>query len=547
MAHLALLPPEILHNIFRWLGPVDLLLLPFVCRIFRHHVEGNRALFHDAYRLLLDVPGEDVVLDWEAEVRRVARLESICRRATSAEKKPELEFVSETVDRLLRLARSHGRTTDNSHTHAVSYNAELLARLFKEPSTRDAFLHRSFLFERVRGDGDALCLADPPNREHQLSAKLHCLYGRPILNLGRLRSTRTYPFAVSKVYDLRHYTTRTRWGPFLNDGSDGVDWEKVEAILIVLGYNLTLRRVVKLFADVWDSPFSGNWPRSYVSSPGLSLRPLEASDPYGVTGTWYRVICFLDFNDFFKFNFPVGPAFGHASNVPRPPLNVGEATRLIVMRIHVTSVEPPGPEDGQSLPVVHFKGMSRSLDDSWDDNANSDIRALACKGTVRLTRQGEVRWTTVSIVHGEERWRSEGVQLGGVQSARGVVGNWFDNGYDDQGPAGPTAFWKATDSKAASDTIHDLFTDNFLVAYNTMAYMEDSDPEAEMDYEVQDDDDEEAEVDEDIDSEPIASEIPGLLLDAQLDVGELRLTELLRRLPELCRRHNTRPLSQPSI
>ncbi|RDA86120.1 hypothetical protein CP532_1147 [Ophiocordyceps camponoti-leonardi (nom. inval.)] len=524
MAIITHLPPEILHHIFRWLSPLELLLLPLVCRDFHHHVKGNRALFHDAYKLLLDTPQDgDVALDWEAELRRVARLEAICQRPTAAEKESELEFVSKTVDRLLSLARSKGRTTDNSHTHAASRNAQLLARLFKEPSTREAFLQRSFLFERVRrGGAGALRLSDPPQRHHQLSAKLHCLYGRPILNIGRLRSTRTYPFAVSKVYDLRHFTARTRWGPFLDDGSDGVDWEKVEAILIVLGYNLSLRRVMKLFADVWDSPFSGTWPRSYIPSPvpgpGPSLTPLEASDPYGVTGTWYRVICFLDFNDFFKFNFPVGPAHGHSSNVPRPPLNVGEATRLIVMRIQLTAVEAPGPEDGQSLPVVRFKGVSRSLDDSWDDNANSDIRAFTSTGTVRLTREGEVRWTTVSVVHGEERWRSEGVQLGGVRSARGVVGNWFDSNYDDEGPAGPTAFWKATDSRTAGDTIHNLLTDNFLVTYNTMAYMEDSDPEAEMDYEMQDEEEDE---DEDVDSEPVAGEIPGLLMDAQLEVADL--------------------------
>lgn len=43
-----------------------------------------------------------------------------------------------------------------------------------------------------------------------------------------------------------------------------------------------------------------------------------------------------------------------------------------------------------------------------------------------MTREGEVRWTTYSIFNGEERWKSEGIQLGGVRSARGVVGNWFD-------------------------------------------------------------------------------------------------------------------------
>lgn len=44
------------------------------------------------------------------------------------------------------------------------------------------------------------------------------------------------------------------------------------------------------------------------------------------------------------------------------------------MKIHVTKIEPPGPEDGQDLPVVHFEGFSRSLDGSWDENANSDLR-----------------------------------------------------------------------------------------------------------------------------------------------------------------------------
>ena len=48
------------------------------------------------------------------------------------------------------------------------------------------------------------------------------------------------------------------------------------------------------------------------------------------------------------------------------------------------------------------------------------------KGTAQLTPEGEVRWTTYSIFSGEERWKSEGIQLGGPRSARGVVGNWFD-------------------------------------------------------------------------------------------------------------------------
>ena len=108
----------------------------------------------------------------------------------------------------------------------------------------------------------------------------------------------------------------------------------------------------------------------------------------------------------------------------------------------------PAGADGQApscpvenrLPVVHFRGRSRSLHASWDPNANSAIRGkrlieplepqvlvlTVFLGTVQQTPAGDIRWTTFSIFHGEERWRSEGIQVGGLRSARGVLGNWFD-------------------------------------------------------------------------------------------------------------------------
>jgi hypothetical protein len=83
-------------------------------------------------------------------------------------------------------------------------------------------------------------------------------------------------------------------------------------------------------------------------------------------------VCFLDYSDFFHYNFSMGALV--PSYAPRPPLNVGEATRLIIMKIRVTSIEPPGPDDGQELPVVHFEGESQSIDNSMDANANSELR-----------------------------------------------------------------------------------------------------------------------------------------------------------------------------
>lgn len=87
-----------------------------------------------------------------------------------------------------------------------------------------------------------------------------------------------------------------------------------------------------------------------------------------------QIVCFLDYNDFFSYNF-TNP---DRDEYPLHTLDVGEATRLIIMRIHVTKIEQAGPDSEYSsaLPIVHYEGISRPLDDSWDDNASSDLRGM---------------------------------------------------------------------------------------------------------------------------------------------------------------------------
>ena len=156
---------------------------------------------------------------------------------------------------------------------------------------------------------------------------------------------------------------------------------------------------------------------------------------------------------------------------PRDALIAEEAHRHIIMSLWVTDVTAPGPLDNPSLPMVHFEGVSRSINVQWDPNANSGIR-----GTVRMTREGEVRWQTISVFQGyvfffkkkilvitnffsiadvrdsgEERWRSDGIQVGGLRCPRGVIGTWFDKDFDAHGPAGPTAFWKIAERVSDSD------------------------------------------------------------------------------------------------
>lgn len=362
------------------------------------------------------------------------RCQKILQSSDVEVKRSHFDFVASTVEVLLK---------SSAETPQSSLNVAHLISLFTSQTSVDAILCSSSLFSRA-GTGKQVPASTEALR--QLSAKLHCYYGVPVDPVGR-RSFSTHPYARSYVYDLRNYTDKTEWGPFRDDGSMRVDWEMVEAIMIVLGYNARVfgeRTGGRFTPGVWNEPFSGIG-RSGLSVSCLSTLPnepdipLELKDPYSISGAWMRIVCFLDYNDLYDFNFASERIPG---DQPRGPLTIGEEIRVIVMKLKITKLEAPGQFDNQALPIAHFTGTSRSLDASWDPNANSRIR-----GTVMLTPEGEVRWTSISILYGgEERWRSEGIQIGGLRSKRGVIGTWFDKDYDPHGPAGPTAYWKLSDN-----------------------------------------------------------------------------------------------------
>ncbi|KAI0541100.1 hypothetical protein GGR58DRAFT_511171 [Xylaria digitata] len=461
------LPLEIIYHILGYVDPQDLGRIPRTCKSLYHAVNANSALFRQVYLHHLDAPSQGPI-DWERSLKDLVRLRALCDpRFDVDDKKDELDFVHKTVTELLKHASTDGMRP-GSTVLPLSRNADILTDIFSDESNQFDFLCRSFIYERARAefhDQDIRYWHGPPKPEHQKSAHLHCLYGVPLLHAypsarRQTRQNSMYPFASSKVYDLRQYTEKNKWGPFMDDGTMRIDWEKVEAIMIVLGANMNSLDIlshIPMCETYCSVPFAGTWPNSW-KSPHSLLSPrepeaLEQLDPYGITGVWLRVVCFLDYTDFFAYNF--GAEEQPPPHVPRPSISVGQATRLIMMQIFVTSIENPGPEDGQGLPVVHFKGISRSLDQGFDENADSDLR-----GTVRLTPEGEVRWTTFSIFGGVERWRSESIQVGGVRSAKGVLGHWFDKDFDPRGPAGPTAFWKVSENRSRNvGAVNGLFAE----------------------------------------------------------------------------------------
>ena len=272
--------------------------------------------------------------------------------------------------------------------HEGKKDLELLFEGYNHPAvdSSDEAAHRD-IPER---DEDTL-------RAQMLSAKMHCLYGVPVQEVrrsiaqsgGKRYSLRKdtapiHPYVRSRIYDLRQHSLNDNgsfWGPLLSDGSQDVDWEKLEAIMVILHINMShfVRTHDNLCEDAvpdWTVPFKGTSPYSYrsrpVDMPVTPRIPLEAQDPYNISGTWMRVVCFLDYTELYDFNFGRNSLI--LPHVPRPPLDTEEATRLITMRIQVTKIVPPGPDEGQALPVVHFKGASSSHRPSWDADANSEIR-----------------------------------------------------------------------------------------------------------------------------------------------------------------------------
>ncbi|RMZ76405.1 hypothetical protein DV737_g4850, partial [Chaetothyriales sp. CBS 132003] len=330
-AHLLRQPPEVIHAILVAVEPTDLARLSQTCRELRDCIANDYLLWKRQYLEHFDCPASHLDHDtadsfWQTRLKHLVRVDKILSSDSTSLKNEEssLEEVCSTAMSLLM-----------ESTSKPDKNSAFLARHFTRECNIGSFLARSSLFASARYP------ANTPASTfalRQASAKLFVYHGveiePPSFSQSAGEATAVHPYARSRVYDLRRYMTANMWGPFLDDGSEGIDWEKVQCILIDILYNLRLRR-----------------PSS-----------LAAQDPYGVTGTWMRIVCFLDYSDLYEFNFE-SPLLDLSE--ARPPIETREALRLIRLQLH-----------------------------------------------------------------GEERWRSEGVQIGGINSARGVLGSWFDKDYD---------------------------------------------------------------------------------------------------------------------
>ncbi|KII90460.1 hypothetical protein PLICRDRAFT_39008 [Plicaturopsis crispa FD-325 SS-3] len=289
-------------------------------------------------------------------------------------------------------------------------------------------------------------------------------------------------FARITVYDLRYLWGARHWGPFLPDHSrphfegDAVDFDGLmplllgndeadrpsappddddDAIFYPDYHFLACARIV-VEANLMDmlrqseeqdepdhrlEEFLGDAIRRLEglrmgSAPGFwdayeaansNEEGADGWDWAGVEGEWRRCVCWLDYRDLLVHNLHSTPT--------RFRGDVEEVLRIVPMSLRVSGYsrspharlptifvegESEGPPEGQGVSIRHIKGSVSAIGDST------------------------VRWSLTSSYadSAAPEWATEGVQVGNVGSALGVLGLWTGAEHERTDPLGPFWAWK---------------------------------------------------------------------------------------------------------
>ncbi|KAI4221838.1 MAG: hypothetical protein L6R36_006606 [Xanthoria steineri] len=280
--------------------------------------------------------------------------------------------------------------------------------------------------------------------EGHLSARLHCLYGPCIqaYNSASPASFWTDPVlaacARSRVYDARAYSHEGKRGPFFEgSGRVRVDWAQVEALLCILTVSyqrmvdrsrVPPQRINSVVYKSWQTPFAGLERRSCKQS-GRNVTGemgIAGEDPYGISGSWPTLSAQLPRTDILIKYCRASLAFPPTQT--GPPLFLREYDQRGVMQLRVTKIQPR-QGGSRGLPTVEMVGI-------WTFTCRETgvVSRHLLEGQVSPTEDGEIRWSIKLLVslpvrrtptHPEMHCTIQGVQIGGPNTARGVVGMMF--------------------------------------------------------------------------------------------------------------------------
>ncbi|KAL7414372.1 hypothetical protein BDY24DRAFT_414577 [Mrakia frigida] len=258
---------------------------------------------------------------------------------------------------------------------------------------------------------------------HQLMAHL--------LPLPLPKSPRAYDNLLNEAREIVYSIAAARGSLETPEGK--IDFKVVHALNVVQHWNMTRG----MEGQVWDPEETCHapWPwRAEHARPAPRREEIWTSEKSGDWdwagiggGEWVGCYSFVDFSDYITFNYPELTRQRGKPSLVGVEEAVGD---LMHLKLVPTCARPSATSS--TLPRIHFSGTSNSP-------VQSEVR-----GNVRLTNDNppQVRVTYVISYGGSEKWKLEGMQMGGIGGKRGVVGIWSEAHPGPHSPSGPFYFWK---------------------------------------------------------------------------------------------------------
>ncbi|ESK86935.1 f-box domain-containing protein [Moniliophthora roreri MCA 2997] len=409
------LPPEIIDDILFNSDPLDVASVSQSSRYFYAHIyhAPDRHLWRGLYLAQpLDDPEKCVSplgsprvgeFDWKGELQAIIRARTVLENPKVC-KQEERCTILRTLIKMVLWVPPLQSASDILKEDKISQNLLWVAAECRKGALLDP---ETFDWE-------------PTEEEEDLRAQLHTLLGvtpRDWKEEARLESR-------AFVYLMRNYNWRNEFGPFLesDSGANRVDWVHVRHLHRDISMKLLQGMEGAEQLDVCIYHLSSPYTQLIIPE-GLNLD--EEEDWAGVGGTWDVSFCFCDHHLLIRYNH----SDIHNGGIPDTSILAGasfqEVFRTMAIQLHVTKVVHD--DKHPTRPVIFFGGQIAG-----------PINTIM-SGSVRLTDDDQIRWHFVSGELGNPIWSGEGIQVGGVRSAYGVLGAWTTIFHDRDDPVGP--FW----------------------------------------------------------------------------------------------------------
>lgn len=395
------LPLEVLEHILVISDPIDVASTTQVCRLFRGLVysAGDEHFWRALYLAQpFDDPREAVTylgkrrtdIKWREELQRIIRARTVVNDVTVCRPDERCQVLRTLLDMVT--------------------NVPPLPSSESEPTSRNVLWMQTLL-----QDGAFLDLESHSHEEEQLRARLHTWFG--LTDIDALPTKRVVSRAY--VYSQRNYQSSNSFGPFMQDGSEVVNWVHMQKLAHVFASALVEREEDEGLAFEGCS-LSLTFCQAVIP-PSLNMN--RETDWAGVEGLWHISYCFMDHRELLIYNDP---------NIPEDePLDLTifeegelqETFSAIDIFFRVINVEED--PDHPARPIINYVG-------EMDGN-------FSIVGYVKLTPDNQIRWHFVAGNGDQPVWWGEAIVMGNIRSQYGVLGAWSTTLHDPQDPIGP--FW----------------------------------------------------------------------------------------------------------